>query len=139
LSSSLHDDSYSLQDIALHIGICIPEQWCDLTAGDIKTNKELWALVKRYGGSIIKTLYDIYPEYEWKPWKFRHFSVPHGYWDNLDNQKKYFNWLSNILGINKTSDWYSISRNDVISRGGATLLNKYGDSVIRYEYPSYRI
>ena len=36
-------------------------------------------------------LNSIYPNYEWIPWKFQ--KTTKNYWSNIENQRKYFNWL----------------------------------------------
>ena len=56
--------------------------------------------------SLYSALKSIYPNYEWIPWKFH--QTPKNYWLNIENQRKYFHWLSNQLNIKSNEDWYNI-------------------------------
>jgi hypothetical protein len=72
---------------------------------------------------------DRYPEHTWHPWRFRH--VPRGYWNDVGNQRKYFDWLARELNVNKLDDWYQIGNEDVKQRDGAGILtSQYGNSLI---------
>ena len=51
-------------------------------------------------------LKSIYPNYEWIPWKFH--QTPKNYWLNIENQRKYCDWLSNQLNIKSMEDWYKL-------------------------------
>ena len=42
---------------------------------------------------------DVFPDYEWLPWKFS--QVPNGYWEELDNRIYYAKWLGEKLGFRK--------------------------------------
>ena len=64
-------------------------------------------LLLLYGSSIYNLLSQILPQYNWLPWKFN--SVPNGYWDDLNNQKKFLDYLTKELNIKKDEDWYQIS------------------------------
>jgi hypothetical protein len=74
-------------------------------------------------------LMKLYPEYNWKQWQMD--IVPRGFWDVLENQRTYLDWLGTQLNVSHWEDWYDITREQVIERGGSTLLKKYGDSLIR--------
>lgn len=50
----------------------------------------------------------VYPEYPWLPWKFA--KCPDGYWDDINNQRQYMDWLGQSLGFKELSDWYSIGQ-----------------------------
>ena len=56
--------------------------------------------------SLQHALKSIYPNYEWIPWKFS--VTPKNYWSNIENQRKYFDWLSNKMNIKSNEDWYNI-------------------------------
>jgi hypothetical protein len=63
----------------------------------------------------IHTLITIaYPEYEWHVWLFD--IVPNGFWDNLENHRRYLHWFAEKHNITNPNDWYSIQAIDFMSR-----------------------
>ena len=56
------------------------------------------------------TLYEYlrskYPDHDWLPWKFG--NVPHHFWADLKNQRKFMDWAGKELNIKEMSDWYKI-------------------------------
>ena len=64
-------------------------------------------LVTKYGGSIPAMLAEIYPEYDWLPWKFS--KCANTYWDDINNQRKFVEWVGKELKIKEMSDWYNVS------------------------------
>lgn len=52
-----------------------------------------------YQGSLVSALLDVYPEHDWKPWKFEHIHCPASYWRKFEHQKIFFDELSMKLGI----------------------------------------
>jgi hypothetical protein len=55
----------------------------------------------------LQLLSEIFPNYNWLPWKFQ--KCPKGYWDNVKNQRKFLDWASNELKVKEMSDWYKVS------------------------------
>src|SRR4051812_45596482 len=80
--------------------------------------------MKKYNGSLIKALLTIYPEIQWKPWKFS--TVSKGFWSNVDNRKAYFESIASELNLKGKDEWNAISNQDIVIRGGGTLLLRYG-------------
>jgi hypothetical protein len=39
--------------------------------------------------------------------------------------REFLDWVADLLEISKYEDWYEVRAEDVIKKGGATLLNKY--------------
>ncbi len=69
----------------------------------------------------------IFPEYNWVPWKFNR--VPTGFWDDIENHKKFFNWVAKEKNIQKPADWQRVTLDDITQLGGRGLLmSKYDDS-----------
>ena len=62
----------------------------------------LW---KKYN-SPLTMLSNVYPEYEWLPWKFT--KCPNFYWEDVNNQRKFLDWVGKELGIKEFSDWYKV-------------------------------
>lgn len=50
---------------------------------------------------------------------------PKGYWNNLENVKKFLNGLQETLNLHTSEDWNNITRSIIIKNGGGTLLHKY--------------
>jgi hypothetical protein len=69
---------------------------------------------------MIKALKSIYPQYNFKAFKFR--DIPRTYWNDKNNQREYFDELAVELKVSGVEDWYNISIEEVQSRGGAELL-----------------
>ncbi len=47
------------------------------------------------------------------------------FWGSIDNQRKYFDWVSSVLKVEKPDDWYRIRVADVEEREGGGLLCHY--------------
>jgi hypothetical protein len=75
----------------------------------IKNLIELGAiyLLSKYNRSPSLLLSNLYPEYEWLPWRFQ--KCPNNYWNNINNHKKFVEWASKELNIKEMSDWYKVS------------------------------
>ena len=84
-------------------------------------------LDKMFDGSVVKVLCHVYPEHKWLAWKFIQH-VPFGFWDSKENQKAYFHWLGEEVGIQQKEDWYRVSQSQIINLGGSRLLTKYRNS-----------
>ena len=65
-------------------------------------------LLDKYQNSQILLLSQVYPEYEWLPWKFEY--SPRNFWNNEDNKLKYLEWAGKQLGIKELNDWYKCSK-----------------------------
>lgn len=57
--------------------------------------------------------------------------LPHGYFKSLEKQKSFLEDLQTKLGIKELDGWYSMNGTDLISIGGARLLDIYGGSLSR--------
>src|SRR5690606_1900748 len=70
-----------------------------------------------------------YQDTTWFPWLFRNFQC--NVWENLENHKLYFDWLSEKLEINCQYDWYRVQMSDIWRNYGTNLLKCYGNSLLR--------
>lgn len=96
-------------------------------------------LANHYNGSICLALATVYPEKRWFPWLFT--QIPIGYWASRANHKKYLDWLWDELNLKRFEDWYNVSNNTVVQRGGRGLLTHYQDSLrkaLAAIYPHYK-
>lgn len=72
-------------------------------------NTDASLIRSKYNNSPALLLAKVYPDYEWLPWKFSW--CPRNHWEDIDNQRKYMNWLAKELHIKEMSDWYKIRQN----------------------------
>jgi hypothetical protein len=85
-------------------------------------------LKRYYGDSMLKALKAMHPTHKWLEWRLGH--VSDGFWDSADNQREYFTWLGERIGVNKVEDWYDVDVSTVHQHGGGGLLmSKYSDSI----------
>jgi hypothetical protein len=66
-----------------------------------------YLLQNRYNGVISAFLSAVYPEHEWLPWKF--VNIPKHFWNDIKNQKSFFDWAGKQLGVKELSDWKKVS------------------------------
>jgi hypothetical protein len=59
---------------------------------------------------------DIYPQYEWKAWRFQ--STSPGFFQDELNHVEYFMWLAIQLNIKCPDDWYDIRQNTLFEIQG---------------------
>jgi hypothetical protein len=122
-----------------------------LIGSDLKiTNLEEWYSVKRNSHwaidklcrdsamSLEGLLRVTYPDHPWQPWRFPY--VPHGYWEQLENQRSFLDWAIDQLSQEKVDPkdeskklalWYGVEKLAVKNLGGTRLMNIYGDSLER--------
>jgi very-short-patch-repair endonuclease len=124
------------------LGYRNPENWYDISAKLIENNKGsgLLQLYKKSPVYFVKTLVKIiYPEYKWLDWKFK--STIKGFWQKIDNQKLYADWLGKELGYTKLEDWYVVTQKIIIDNHGRRLIKIYNGSPIQFlrgVYPDYK-
>jgi hypothetical protein len=73
------------------------------------------SLLRTYNGSLAQLLSSVYTGKEWLPWKFD--QIPHSYWEDVNNQKKFIHWAANQLNIKVMSDWYKVTNKVKKSEG----------------------
>ncbi len=115
------------------------EDWYNINYYIIRDNYGA-RILSYYENSPRLLLEDIYPEYEWIPWKF--FMISINYWDSIENQRKYMDWLFKQLEYKNMEDWYKVNRGDFKNHCGYGLLTlkKYNTNIskllttIYYDY-----
>ena len=101
--------------------------WYRITVRDFCDNRGGSVLTQIYHGSPQAGVQELYPNYDWKPWKFR--SAGNGWWKFKKNRRHFILSLQNKLKIDDLDEWYQVSRSTVIAEGGWTLF-KYIDGVV---------
>lgn len=114
------------------------EDWYQIASADFSKNYGI-GLLFHFNGSPSLAVKEFYPNYDWKPWKFK--VTPNGFWKQAENRKKYMIWLGERLGFFKKEDWYQITQKKFRDNYGGGLLPSYfNDSpfqAIKELYPNY--
>lgn len=84
-------------------------------------------LAMQYKSSLFAALKSVYPHFKWLPWKFS--QVPIGYWEHIENHRKFANWLLQFLESKKIEDISMIKVSDIRGQGGTGLL-EYHDNLL---------
>jgi hypothetical protein len=83
-----------------------------------------------------------YPDHVWREWKFVTTNVPSGFWDNVANQRRFFDSIVSDKNFASLDGFYELSTKDVNDSGGAGLLSaKYNRSVyqaLQAVYPEHK-
>jgi len=91
--------------------------------------------LKVYDNSLSKALAALYPNFEWKPWKFRW--SPKGFWQNKNNVKSFLESLKKDLNLQKQRDWFFISNKQIKANKGRSLLTKGLFNTLMSQYPEH--
>jgi hypothetical protein len=81
--------------LSTKLNVSTLDDWYKVKKEDVLSHTGL--LNGKYGGSLHMLLKNVYPEHEWIPWRFS--QVSKGYWDDIQNQRLYFEWLQKKLSI----------------------------------------
>lgn len=114
--------------LGTQLGYKTMDDWYKVTQNDIFKHGGQSMLDCYYNNSPSQALQAVYPEHNWMPWKFG--QTPHGFWEKMENQKQFFDWLGSELGYKEMDDWYSVTSLDVINAGGGELLQTKYHSVL---------
>jgi hypothetical protein len=115
------------------------DDFYNTTVDDVKSHGGAALLHTCYGNSLHRAVQDVYIHYKWLPWKFSQ-NVKEGFWDSIDNQRSFLDWLGNEAGFKAMSDWLKITGKYIIKMGGSGLLDKYEHSLpklLRSVYSGY--
>jgi len=101
------------------------DDWYNVTARQIL--KRGGSFVRYYyNDSPYKALQTIFPDHDWKRWKFKTVSM--GYWTKKENQLEFFDELKETLGYHSMDNWYNITRTHVRKHGGRGIPEYHGDT-----------
>jgi hypothetical protein len=98
------------------------DEWYSITEKKIKKHGGT-GLLYEFENSVLKSLEDAYPDFEWQPWRFGRASV--GYWNDMKNQRKFMDWIADQLEFKDMNEWYSISEEKISEMGGKSLIDHH--------------
>lgn len=102
------------------------EDWYSISLSQIQKLGGKGVMLTHFHDSPTKALHTVYPEHKWLPWRFN--SISHGFWEKVDNQRIYLDWLFSQLGYSNMDDWYQLTQEHVMKHGGTRLLSFYNGS-----------
>jgi hypothetical protein len=125
-----------MDDLKVKLGYTTMDDWYKLTYDVLQANKGR-QLLGRYNHSTSLVVRTVYPEYDWKFWRFAHASQ--GSWASMTNCKEYMEFLRNILGYQTYEDWYKVKRGDFRDNEGGGILDYFESpsKVMKAVYPEY--
>lgn len=62
----------------------------------------------KHFGSPFVAVKELFPKKDWLEWRFN--SVPRGFWNSLDNQRRYLDWLGDHLGYKRFTFGFALRR-----------------------------
>eukprot|EP01114_Cavostelium_apophysatum_P017295 TRINITY_DN5106_c0_g1_i2.p1 TRINITY_DN5106_c0_g1~~TRINITY_DN5106_c0_g1_i2.p1 ORF type:complete len:690 (-),score=185.35 TRINITY_DN5106_c0_g1_i2:125-2194(-) len=107
------------------------EDWYRVTSPSITPFGGTAILAKFFGQSLSTAITKLYPNHDWKIWKFE--ALPRNFWTNTENQKIFMVDLGKKLKIRSFEDWHRVTSltREIIDHGGKRLLNLYSQSPIK--------
>jgi hypothetical protein len=113
------------------VGYQGPEDWYDYDLPKIRELGGGGLMAVEYGFTRSKLLTELYPDYPFLPWLFPAVDRGStGSWSNLENQRDFMDWASDIWGFHSPEDWYDRPASCIKALpGGVTLLGYYQGSL----------
>jgi hypothetical protein len=79
----------------------------------------------------LPALNNVYPEYDWPLERIRPITPRgSGYWSDKANQRAFFDEIARSLNFKKPEDWYSVTADIILQRGGSFIKTYYNGSYI---------
>eukprot|EP01114_Cavostelium_apophysatum_P012589 TRINITY_DN2854_c0_g1_i1.p1 TRINITY_DN2854_c0_g1~~TRINITY_DN2854_c0_g1_i1.p1 ORF type:complete len:464 (+),score=89.13 TRINITY_DN2854_c0_g1_i1:116-1507(+) len=114
-------------DLGKQLGMKTWEDWYQIKTTDVQLHGR--GLLNHYGNSLVKAITTIFPEHQWKIWKFE--KITEGFWQNRDHQRDFLADLAKFHNFNSWEDWYRVTNQMIRVHGGASLLILYGGSAMK--------
>jgi hypothetical protein len=122
--------------IAEELNVHKVEDWYQIDYRDIVDRGGSTLIDSYYSGSKSDALMNCYVDTDWHPWRFG--IVPDDYWNDIDNRRKFFEYLGDKLSLT-FDDWYDITRKSIFEQGGGGLLRIYSSpgSALMSAFPEF--
>ena len=95
------------------------DDWYRVKRSDFIKNYGLM-LVRCYRSSASAAVTDLIARREWCEWKFTR--VPPGFWDSVENRRRYVRWLGKQLGYLRQEDWRQVRWRHFYDNYGGSLI-----------------
>ena len=95
--------------LAKSLNVQNQEDWYSITDEMLEEKGAAKMLQRFYGGSLIKALHTIYPDF----------------CKDIKIQRKYFDLLAKVLKLEKKDDWYKVKLRDCAEKGATSVLSNY--------------
>eukprot|EP01118_Nematostelium_gracile_P014723 TRINITY_DN5803_c0_g1_i1.p1 TRINITY_DN5803_c0_g1~~TRINITY_DN5803_c0_g1_i1.p1 ORF type:complete len:422 (-),score=70.29 TRINITY_DN5803_c0_g1_i1:16-1281(-) len=131
-------DKITLDRIGQQLKIDKMEDWYDVNMGDLHRHGGS-PLLHKHDRSMFVMLKNLYPNYQWRRWRFKPLSnYCWTFLDTLEGKKDFVEYLSERFQISRTDDWYRISLEQMFSIIPKTVLEKYSlFSLLEAVFPDY--
>lgn len=116
-----------IDSMGAELGVTDLDQWHSITGAHIDRIGGKKLIRNIYGGSLCTALLSVYPNHSWEEWRFD--KVPKGYWNSVENQKKYVDWAAKQLSIASPDQWYARSAADLEPIYGSTVLAMHSNQL----------
>eukprot|EP01114_Cavostelium_apophysatum_P019887 TRINITY_DN6524_c0_g1_i1.p1 TRINITY_DN6524_c0_g1~~TRINITY_DN6524_c0_g1_i1.p1 ORF type:complete len:431 (+),score=67.85 TRINITY_DN6524_c0_g1_i1:54-1346(+) len=118
-----------LDSISKKLGVKHWEDWYHIGYDEIIENGGS-SLLDHYKHSLTKAVITAYPEHPFRLWKFSRKISPQ-FWKKTDNHRIYLDQVAEELQIIDWESWYHVQPESIVEFGGRSLLEYYGNSLIK--------
>jgi hypothetical protein len=125
--NDIKHESKLLDEFGEELGIKVSEDWYKVSTPLESLPKQLKSIIRNFG-SWATAIPHFYPQFDWKIWQFR--SVPVGFWEIIQNQRNFFDWIADCVNIQQQEDWYEFTCNDIKAVATNRLLSQYYGSCL---------
>ncbi len=132
------------QVVAPQLSIQQPEDWYNVSKADIVNRGGSTLLDNYYGGSLMKALQFVYPNYHWDPTKFTRVNTrKKKLLAEKESQRRVFDRVGkqNAINRNQLGHWLTIEKAEIESHDAQLILDQfYNGSIsqaVQSIYPEY--
>lgn len=118
--SKLENQKAYMEWLSSQLEINSMDKWYSVKQSDFAKFRGKHFLQSQYGGNVEQALRAVYVAHNWQSWKFA--QVPNGFWDSIENQRLFFDWLSEKLGVKTLAEWGAVRPQQVVDAGGWRVL-----------------
>jgi hypothetical protein len=111
---NIHNQRKFLEWATKELNIKEKSDWYKVSARDLQDIGGASLLIE-YNGSPSQLLNEVYPEYDWLPWKF--VNTPNHIWTSEKTAQKFLEWAGTKLGVKEYKDWLNIPTKDIAELG----------------------